>query len=100
MMTDHPSSSSAPGDIFVTTRWTVVLAAGQRSTPLADRALVLFAWSASKAFSAYGVRVGALVAATADGAQRSAARNALTFACRATWSNCGSAGQIAIARCR
>jgi len=33
------SSSSAPGDIFATTHWTVVLAAGQRHTPQADNAL-------------------------------------------------------------
>jgi len=31
--------TSAPGDIFATTHWTVVLAAGQRSTPQSDRAL-------------------------------------------------------------
>jgi RNA polymerase sigma factor (sigma-70 family) len=37
---EHSSEpSSAPGDIFVTTRWTVVLAAGRRQTPHADRAL-------------------------------------------------------------
>ena len=30
---------SAPGDVFATTHWTVVLAAGQRSTPQSDRAL-------------------------------------------------------------
>jgi RNA polymerase sigma factor (sigma-70 family) len=31
--------SSAPGDVFVTTRWTVVLAAGRKTTPQAERAL-------------------------------------------------------------
>jgi RNA polymerase sigma-70 factor (ECF subfamily) len=31
--------SSIPGDIFATTRWTVVLAAGRKSTPQAERAL-------------------------------------------------------------
>ena len=31
--------SSTPGDIFATTHWTVVLAAGQRHTPQADHAL-------------------------------------------------------------
>jgi DNA-directed RNA polymerase specialized sigma24 family protein len=31
--------SSAPGDIFATTHWTVVLAAGQRHTPQSDHAL-------------------------------------------------------------
>jgi RNA polymerase sigma-70 factor (ECF subfamily) len=33
------SSSTAPADIFATTHWTVVLAAGKRSTPQADLAL-------------------------------------------------------------
>jgi aromatic-amino-acid transaminase len=66
--------------------------------PLAERALVLFAWSGSKAYTSYGVRIGALIACTADAAQRTAVRNALTYACRATWSNCHSAGQLAIAR--
>jgi len=32
-------ASTAPGDVFATTHWTVVLAAGRRSTPQSDRAL-------------------------------------------------------------
>jgi RNA polymerase sigma-70 factor (ECF subfamily) len=32
-------TTSTPGDIFATTHWTVVLAAGRRSTPQSDRAL-------------------------------------------------------------
>jgi RNA polymerase sigma-70 factor (ECF subfamily) len=36
--TDSPASS-APGDIFATTHWTVVLAAGKRHTPQSDGAL-------------------------------------------------------------
>jgi RNA polymerase sigma factor (sigma-70 family) len=37
---EHSSQpSSAPGDIFATTHWTVVLAAGQRHTPQSDHAL-------------------------------------------------------------
>jgi RNA polymerase sigma-70 factor (ECF subfamily) len=39
-MTLGPSSQSTPpGDIFATTHWTVVLAAGRRHTPQSDRAL-------------------------------------------------------------
>jgi len=40
-LTSEPSSqaSSAPGDIFATTQWTVVLAAGQERTPEAAQAL-------------------------------------------------------------
>ncbi len=32
-------ASTAPGDVFATTQWTVVLAAGERSTPQSDLAL-------------------------------------------------------------
>jgi len=67
--------------------------------PLADQAAVLFAWSASKAFSLYGGRVGAIVACTADAAQRDAIARALSFACRGTWSNCNAAGMHAVTRC-
>jgi len=38
-MTSDCASSTTPGDIFATTHWTVVLAAGQRHTPQADGAL-------------------------------------------------------------
>lgn len=71
----------------------------ERLAPLTERALVLFAWSASKSFGCYGLRVGALIACTADAAEREAIRNALTYGCRATWSNCNAAGQLAITRC-
>ena len=37
--TGDTSSSTPPGDIFVTTRWTVVLSAGRKSSPQSDRAL-------------------------------------------------------------
>jgi RNA polymerase sigma factor (sigma-70 family) len=38
--TEHSTpASSAPGDIFATTHWTVVLAAGRRHTPQSDAAL-------------------------------------------------------------
>ncbi|HEY9174251.1 MAG TPA: sigma factor [Verrucomicrobiae bacterium] len=42
MTTDASSASdpiNAPGDIFATTHWTVVLAAGRRATPQSDHAL-------------------------------------------------------------
>ncbi len=37
--TPTPSSDTPRGDIFVTTRWTVVLSAGRKSSPQSDRAL-------------------------------------------------------------
>lgn len=67
--------------------------------PLAERAAVLFAWSASKSFGLYGQRVGALIACSADDAQRGAIKNAMAYACRGTWSNCNAAGQHAVAQC-
>jgi RNA polymerase sigma-70 factor (ECF subfamily) len=38
-MSSDCASSTKPGDIFATTHWTVVLAAGQRHTPQSDGAL-------------------------------------------------------------
>ncbi|MGD0253380.1 MAG: RNA polymerase sigma factor [Verrucomicrobiota bacterium] len=40
MISEHSNQfSTAPGDVFATTHWTVVLAAGNRSTPQSDDAL-------------------------------------------------------------
>jgi len=36
---DSSPSTSAPGEVFATTHWTVVLAAGRQHTPQADVAL-------------------------------------------------------------
>lgn len=66
--------------------------------PLVDRLLLLVAWSASKTFTHYGLRVGALVAVAPDAAQRAAIQAALTFACRGTWSNCNRGGLAAVTR--
>ena len=38
-MSTDAGSTQPPGDVFATTHWTVVLAAGKRSTPQADQAL-------------------------------------------------------------
>jgi len=65
---------------------------------LAEHAQVLVAWSASKAFTHYGLRVGALVALAADEGERREIANALSFACRGTWSNCNRGGMAAITR--
>lgn len=61
-----------------------------------DSATVLVAWTASKSFAQYGARVGALVAAHNDPAERQRIQNAFAFACRGTWSNCNHAGLLAI----
>jgi aromatic-amino-acid transaminase len=66
--------------------------------PLAQRANILFAWSASKSFTHYGLRVGALVACVADDAERASIEAALSYSCRGTWSNCSRGGLAAITR--
>jgi aromatic-amino-acid transaminase len=65
---------------------------------IADKALLLFAWSASKTFTHYGLRVGSLVAVAPDDAQKNSVAAALGYGCRATWSNCNRGGMLAMAR--
>ena len=65
---------------------------------LCERALLLVAWTASKTFTHYGLRVGALLAVVPDAAQRADVQAALTFACRGTWSNCNRGGMAAVTR--
>lgn len=66
--------------------------------PLAGKALVMFAWSASKTFLQYGMRVGALVAVHPDDDERRRIQSALTYSCRGTWSNVNAGGMAALAR--
>jgi aromatic-amino-acid transaminase len=65
---------------------------------LLGRALLLIAWSASKTFTQYGLRVGSLVALVPDESERRRVQSALGYACRGTWSNCNHGGMEAIAR--
>jgi aromatic-amino-acid transaminase len=69
-----------------------------RVLPLAGKALVLCTWSASKSFTGYGLRVGALVAVHPDAQQRERLTNAFSYACRGTWSNCNAGGMAAVTR--
>ena len=82
-------------------------AAEQAVSPLAalrrlvGKVAVLFAWSASKTFTHYGLRVGALIACVGPPDARHARANvesALSYACRGTWSNCNAGGMSAITR--
>ncbi len=66
--------------------------------PLLGKVGLLFAWSASKTFTHYGLRVGALVACVPDPAERTATAAALSYSCRGTWSNCTRGGMRAITR--
>ena len=66
--------------------------------PLLGKAVVLFAWTASKTFTHYGLRVGAIVACIADEKERQMTESALSYSCRGTWSNCNRGGLSAVTR--
>ena len=66
--------------------------------PLLGKVGLLFAWSASKTYTHYGLRVGAIVACVADAAERTATEAAFSYSCRGTWSNCTRGGMRAITR--
>jgi aromatic-amino-acid transaminase len=66
--------------------------------PLLGRALLLVAWSASKTFTYYGLRVGALVAVWPEANERRRIQAALGYACRGTWSNCNRGGMTAVTK--
>ncbi len=65
---------------------------------VADRVMVLVAWSASKSYTLYGGRVGALLALVPNEAERKRVDAALTYSCRGTWSNCNALGMAAVTR--
>lgn len=67
-------------------------------TPLLGRVGLLFAWSGSKSFTHYGLRIGALIACEPDEKERSATQAALAFSCRGTWSNCTRGGLFAVTK--
>ena len=69
-----------------------------RVLPLVGKALLVFLWSASKSFTEYGQRVGALVALEPDAGERRRLDNAFAYACRGTWSNCNAGGMSAVTR--
>ena len=67
-------------------------------TPLLGKAGLCFAWSASKSFTHYGLRVGALVACIPDEKERRMTEAAFSYESRGTWSNCVRGGMTAITR--
>ena len=67
-------------------------------TPLLGRVGLLFAWSASKSYTHYGLRVGALIACVPDETERKMTEAAFSYSSRGTWSNCSRGGLKAITR--
>jgi aromatic-amino-acid transaminase len=66
--------------------------------PLLGKVGLLFAWTASKTFTQYGLRVGALIACVPDAKERTMVQSALSYSCRGTWSNCNHGGLVAVTR--
>ena len=66
--------------------------------PLLGKVGLAFAWSASKTFTHYGLRVGAIVACEPDAKARAATEAAFSYSCRGTWSNCSRGGMRAVTR--
>jgi aromatic-amino-acid transaminase len=73
-----------------------------RWQPLAERLMgkvqVICAWTASKGFTQYGSRIGAIIAFHPDAGERKRLENALGYTCRGTWSNCNHLGMQAVGR--
>lgn len=68
----------------------------EEMTALPPKVLITFAWSASKTFLQYGLRVGALVALHPDDDERRRIQNALSYSCRGTWSNVNAGGMAGL----
>lgn len=64
---------------------------------LPENILIVFGFSASKGFTMYGQRTGAMIAVTSSKAVAEEFRNTNELACRGTWSNCTRSGQRLLA---
>jgi aromatic-amino-acid transaminase len=96
-------ASEGPVTLLVDCAYFLYGARDQRSMlarlrPVFGKSPILFAWSASKSFTEYGLRVGALVACVGDANDRAIVDSALSYSCRGTWSNCNRGGLTAVTR--
>ena len=97
-------SASAPVSLLVDTAYFAYAARPdpraflKELRPLLGKVGLSFAWSASKTFTHYGLRVGAIVACVPDAQERASTEAALSYSCRGTWSNCSRGGMRAITR--
>jgi aromatic-amino-acid transaminase len=66
--------------------------------PLAEQLLIAIAWSASKAFTGYGLRAGALVVVVPSTADNERVRDAMACQCCGTWANCNRGALVGITR--
>jgi aromatic-amino-acid transaminase len=96
-------AEKAPVTLLVDTAYFAYAAGDPRAflkelRPLLGKVALLFAWSASKTFTHYGLRVGAVVACVPDEKERRMTEAAFSYSCRGTWSNCTRGGMKAITR--
>ena len=63
-----------------------------------EHGTVLLAWTASKTYTQYGARIGALVALHRNEETRGEIGQAMNFAARGTWSACNHPGQRTVLR--
>jgi aromatic-amino-acid transaminase len=66
--------------------------------PLANQMLIAIAWSASKSFTSYGLRAGALTVIAPSEAERTRIRDSLACQCCGTWANCNRGALVSITR--
>ncbi len=94
--------ATAPVTVLIDAAYAVYAADGARPLrhlgAIADTIQVLVAWSASKTFALYGMRVGAIVGLVPDEKKRIATQAAFSYSCRGTWSNCNRGGQTLVAK--
>jgi aromatic-amino-acid transaminase len=93
----------APVTLLVDTAYFAYAAGDPRAflkelRPLVGKVGLNFAWSASKTFTHYGLRVGAIVACVPDENERKQTDAAFSYSCRGTWSNCTRGGMRAVTR--
>jgi aspartate/tyrosine/aromatic aminotransferase len=96
-------AENAPITLLVDTAYFAYRAGDPRAflkelRPLLGKVALLFAWSASKTFTHYGLRVGAIVACIPDEKERAMTDAAFSYSCRGTWSNCSRGGMRAVTR--
>ena len=65
--------------------------------PLAHQLLIAIAWSASKSFTSYGMRAGALLVVPPP-SERTRIRDTLACQCCGTWANCNRGALVSITR--
>lgn len=65
---------------------------------LTDNVFVMFAYSASKTLTAYGMRCGAIVCLAKSKETANEFRKTAEYAARATWSNCNRSAQVVMGK--